>query len=65
MPIYNYRCIKCSHEFEKLMLGTNPDPPMCPQCESSSVIKQLSCPRSSGIRITGGQRFLNNGKTDC
>lgn len=40
MPIYEYRCTKCSHEFEKLVRHN--DVPTCPQCASAEVAKKLS-----------------------
>ena len=41
MPIYEYRCGDCGHEFEKLVkLGASPPP--CPTCEGSDVTKRVS-----------------------
>lgn len=40
MPIYEYRCTKCSHEFEKLV--RNNELPACPQCAAAEVEKKLS-----------------------
>jgi putative FmdB family regulatory protein len=35
MPIYEYRCKKCEHKFEKLVkLGVLP--PFCPKCEGET-----------------------------
>lgn len=40
MPIYEYTCSKCGHEFEKLVrTGTVPD---CPSCHSTELAKKLS-----------------------
>jgi putative FmdB family regulatory protein len=40
MPIYEYRCGKCHHEFEALVhAGTTP---VCPACDSVSLRKRLS-----------------------
>jgi putative FmdB family regulatory protein len=40
MPIYEYACGKCGHEFETLVRsGTTPD---CPQCHSTDLAKKLS-----------------------
>lgn len=41
MPIYEYQCKKCGHEFEKLVLGS--ETPNCPSCESAKVEKLMSC----------------------
>lgn len=43
MPIYEYSCNACSHEFELLIRGK--DQPSCPQCESDDLEKLLSLPR--------------------
>jgi putative FmdB family regulatory protein len=41
MPIYDYRCSRCAHEFELLVLRTSPAP-VCPACESQNVEQLLS-----------------------
>jgi len=40
MPLYEYRCEKCQHVFERLVLG-EADPVDCPQC-GGGVHKILS-----------------------
>ncbi|MEW6688274.1 MAG: zinc ribbon domain-containing protein [Pseudomonadota bacterium] len=40
MPIYEYSCSKCGHEFETLVRsGSAPD---CPKCSSTELEKKLS-----------------------
>lgn len=40
MPIYEYACRKCGHQFETLVRsGITPE---CPSCRSSDLDKQLS-----------------------
>jgi putative FmdB family regulatory protein len=40
MPIYEYACRKCGHEFETLVRsGSVPD---CPSCRSTELDKKLS-----------------------
>lgn len=40
MPIYEYRCRECGHEFETLVRsGTTP---ACPSCRSAELQKRLS-----------------------
>lgn len=40
MPIYEYACNACGHEFETLVRsGTTPD---CPTCHSTDLAKKLS-----------------------
>jgi putative FmdB family regulatory protein len=42
MPIFEYRCQGCGHEFELLVLkGTVP---ACPECKSDSLERLLSVP---------------------
>ena len=42
MPIYEYRCRDCHHEFELLVrLGASP-PRGCPKCGRSQVERKLS-----------------------
>jgi putative FmdB family regulatory protein len=41
MPIYEYRCAQCAHEFEKLMRRWD-DLTTCPACSSHAVEKQIS-----------------------
>jgi putative FmdB family regulatory protein len=40
MPIYEYQCSGCEAEFELLIRGK--EKPVCPQCDSKKVSKQLS-----------------------
>jgi putative FmdB family regulatory protein len=42
MPIYEYSCQACGHEFETLVLpGTVP---ACPACQSQELEKRVSTP---------------------
>jgi putative FmdB family regulatory protein len=43
MPIFEYRCQSCAHEFEQLILGATT--PQCPACESQELEKLISLPR--------------------
>ena len=40
MPIYEYLCAGCGHEFEVLVRGS--ERPRCPECESAELEKRLS-----------------------
>jgi putative FmdB family regulatory protein len=42
VPIYEYRCQGCGHEFEMLVLKTTT--PACPACQSASLDRLLSVP---------------------
>lgn len=41
MPIYEYRCKACAHEFEALVRPQNPEPE-CPECHAKDLEKLLS-----------------------
>jgi len=41
MPIFEYQCRKCQHEFETLVLPTLPVPE-CPSCKSQDLEKLIS-----------------------
>lgn len=41
MPIYEYQCLDCHQEFEKLVRASGPVP-VCPQCGSATLQKKLS-----------------------
>ncbi len=40
MPIYEYRCSGCGHEFEELVLPKST--PHCPSCQSEELERLLS-----------------------
>jgi len=40
MPIFEYVCQQCSHQFEAIVLGTQKA--SCPKCESKRLSQQLS-----------------------
>ena len=40
MPVYEYQCSQCSHEFEELVFGS--ETPECPKCSSDQLAKRVS-----------------------
>ncbi len=42
MPIYEYRCEACGHEFETLVLGKTQ--PECLSCQSQDLVRLMSLP---------------------
>lgn len=49
MPIYEYVCRRCAHEFELLLRGE--DRPKCPSCGNEQVDKQLSVPAAARAEL--------------
>jgi putative FmdB family regulatory protein len=41
MPIYEYKCVKCSNQFSKLVFGQDTKVE-CPNCKSDEVEKLIS-----------------------
>ena len=50
MPIFEYRCEGCGHEFELLVLKSTI--PACPTCASKALERQVSVPavKSEGTK---------------
>lgn len=46
MPIFEYRCAGCGHDFELLVLKSS-SPPTCPSCGSAEVERLFSLPAVS------------------
>ena len=46
MPIYEYACNKCGHEFETLVRSSSV--PDCPTCHSTDLEKKLSVFATAG-----------------
>ncbi len=43
MPIYEYICSSCDHEFEELARSMSDEKvPNCPNCDGGSVVRKLS-----------------------
>ena len=42
MPIFEYTCLSCHHQFEALIRGTKT--PVCPECQSEKLEKMFSLP---------------------
>ena len=40
MPLHDFLCRACGHAFEALVMGK--DQPICPQCGSTELTKQMS-----------------------
>lgn len=51
MPIFEYQCHSCSHEFEKLVFASDEPEITCPACNSRDVIKKMSAASFMGPSI--------------
>jgi putative FmdB family regulatory protein len=58
MPMYEYRCRKCSERFEMLRRMTDDDRDLeCPECRSDEVERLLSAFSAGGCGSSGSGRF--------
>ena len=57
MPIYEFRCGKCRHEFEELVMRRD-EKIHCPDCGSAKVKRMLS-----GFAVTGDARHAGGGSS--
>lgn len=48
MPLYEYRCEPCGHQFETL-IRSSADEARCPKCRSTEVTKQFSVPAAAQV----------------
>ncbi len=65
MPIYEYECRACGHDFELLQKITDPVLVRCPKC-AQPQLKKLISPVSFRLKGTGWYEtdFKNNQKSD-
>jgi len=50
MPIYEYKCVECEHEFEELLSLEKYSPiRVCPECNAPST-RKLSAPQLQSLR---------------
>jgi putative FmdB family regulatory protein len=46
MPIFEYRCESCGHNFEAILFGAQA--PECPKCHTEKLEKQRSAASAAG-----------------
>ena len=61
MPIYEYRCESCGHEFETIQKISEEPLKVCPECEKDALIKKIS---AVGFRLKGGGWYETDFKSD-
>lgn len=67
MPIYEFQCLDCGHEFEELVRSAdNTDGLICPECMHSGIRKKISAfaaPVISGGKVSSWSNPSNSCKT--
>jgi putative FmdB family regulatory protein len=65
MPLYEYRCDECGHQFERIQRFSDDLVSVCPSCQGGPVVKLLSSPaiqfKGSGWYITDYARKNQGG----
>lgn len=56
MPLYEYKCKKCGHQFEKIQKFSDPMVKKCPKCQG--VVEQMVS--SPAIRFKGSGWYVND-----
>ncbi len=51
MPIYEYQCGDCNHEFEALQKISDQPLTECPACHKAALVKKIS---AAAFRLSGG-----------
>jgi putative FmdB family regulatory protein len=54
MPLFEYECRKCRHQFEALVVGSKA--PACPKCKSQDLEKRVSSLGFAGVGGWSGGR---------
>ena len=60
MPIYEYKCLKCGHQFEVIQRFSDNPVESCPACNRKTVKKLVSAP---SFRLKGGGWYETDFKT--
>jgi putative FmdB family regulatory protein len=60
MPIYEFACQDCGHEFEKIQSFSDSSTPTCPNCQGVHVQRRLSAP---AIHFKGSGWYINDSKS--
>jgi len=61
MPIYEYVCNECGHQFDVLQKMSDKPLSDCPACEKSALKKKISAP---GFRLSGSGWYETDFKSD-
>ncbi len=61
MPIYEFVCEACGHEFEKIVSFSAQSHPVCPACAAQTVSRRLSKP---AIHFKGSGWYITDSKSE-
>ncbi len=68
MPIYEFVCQECGHEFERILPFSTSDFPPCPSCQAQAVKRRVGLPaihfKGSGWYITDSRKDRNGAGGD-
>ena len=60
MPIYEYKCSNCGHQFEKIQKFSDDPLKKCPKCDKNALNKLISSPL---FRLKGSGWYETDFKT--
>ena len=60
MPIYEYKCSNCGHQFEKIQKFSDDPLKKCPKCDKNTLNKLISSP---SFRLKGSCWYETDFKT--
>ncbi|MBT5331747.1 MAG: zinc ribbon domain-containing protein [Porticoccaceae bacterium] len=61
MPIYEYQCDHCGHQFDAIQKFSDAPLDKCPSCEELALRKKISAP---SFRLSGSGWYETDFKTD-
>lgn len=66
MPIFEYKCLNCDSEFEKLVLGSSSENGItCPDCHSGEVERLFSSFNGVSRSADGSTKLMSSGCSSC
>lgn len=65
MPIFEYKCLQCQSEFEKLVFGNSENGIVCPDCQSEDVEKLFSAFSGVSRSSDGSTHSMSSGCSSC